>query len=713
MVLSQIQLTSLTALTIGTLSVEEQSGTPEPINQGRDFLIDEFGFWNGQLSDADKDSLYNSGSYYDIDRDPNSVKSSDMYFYLRMGDSTGDAPVGNLSNGDVVVDAGGNNDFEASVTTAGQLQITASTFDVFSETVISTFTEIVCDQKYDNLNLHHQIPRSDRQYSWIGASITHTGACEPRYSGFMQTDSPLAPYYEITGNYYPFFDYVSASAATSGIYQNTTRLDLLVLDKTGSTTNTLGESTISGALQTPAEGERLNALLTHRGDTYGWNWRALHQQDHPILDREHKENLLTALKNEEIREFRLPPVSMKGRPVMVNVNTSGRNLTLKATHNNEKVYFNQRELNDLVFQTQDLTTTPFDQLVSVAQDNGLNWVRYSESLFPSTVNEFSRTSRERVGYDNEFWRDDRSERTELGSEGNLDPDMVSPVYTGKNSFDINTNQSIWALDAPEDFLTRTDVLTGSVTSPTVFLYISNSAGELQNQYFQQYTVNGTYEQTQNFKGRNSKPSGFYSRRQFLTSPNSVVSRTGFAKTGSLTDTFTDTIGNAAGEALWEAGTHATINIKSGSVYTTSSYTSEPWFDQYGDFREDLQLVARDYAIIPEFRISEHINDYSNGGTFNKFNFDTFEIPGTTTNSSQKSFYKDYSNSDFLREFASIKDKSGLNAKEIMLTCKAAVRFNPYKGFYPAQRTLDLVSQFSRSYAGWACLYCTRVITDRC
>ena len=180
-------------------------------------------------------------------------------------------------------------------------------------------TSYVCDQKYDNLNQYHQIPQSDRQYSWFAHSITHTGTCEPRYSGFMQVNSPIAPYYEITGNYYPFFDYVSASAATSGIYQNTTRLDLLVLDKTGSAINTLGESTISGALQTPAEGERLNALLIHRGDTYGWNWRALHQKDHPILNREHKENLLTALKNKEIREFRLPPVSMKGRPVMVNM----------------------------------------------------------------------------------------------------------------------------------------------------------------------------------------------------------------------------------------------------------------------------------------------------------------------------------------------------------------------------------------------------------
>ena len=38
-----------------------------------------------------------------------------------------------------------------------------------------------------------------------------------------------------------------------------------------------------------------------------------------------------------------------------------------------------------------------------------------------------------------------------------------------------------------------------------------------------------------------------------------------------------------------------------------------------------------------------------------------------------------------------------SGKEIRLICSAAIRLNPYKGFYPAQRTLDLVSQFSNSY----------------
>jgi hypothetical protein len=680
--------------------------------------IDQVSIWTTQLTDAEVQSLYNGGNPYNITASSvytnNSSSLHAWWTFERNPDAIDTTNPGTFnSSTNAFYDYSGNDYDLFSIARSGQtIQLALDDGGTYSpapvegdtSTVPVEVTSYVCDQKYDNLNLHHQIPRSDRQYSWIGASITHTGACEPRYSGFMQVNSPIAPYYEITGNYYPFFDYVSASAATSGIYQNTTRLGLLVLDKTSSATNTLGELTISGALQTPAEGEKLNALLIRRGDNYGWNWRAFHQKDHPILDREHKENLITALKSKEIREFRLPPVSMKGRPVILNMDVGGENVTLKATHNNEKIYFNERELNDLVFQTQDQTITPFDQLIDVSQNYNLNWVRYSETLFPSTRNEFSSGSRERLGFDNGFWRDSRSDRAELGNS-----------FT--NSFNLVVSQSSWILDAPDNFIDRTEILTGNFhgTVPSHILNpsyydspsLEGNAGELQNLYLMAYVTSSqpTVLPTDSTKAILNAASALYSRKQNLTSPNSVVSRTGFAKTSSSPDSFTDQIGIGAGEALWEAGTYATINVKTGSSFITSSYPSEPWFDEYGDFREELQLAARDYAIIPEFRISEHINEYVKGGTFNKFNFDTFEIPGTTISSSQQNFYKDYSNSDFLREFASIKDKSGLSAKEIMLTCKAAVRFNPYKGFYPAQRTLDLVSQFSSSFAaGFSATY---------
>ena len=109
-------------------------------------------------------------------------------------------------------------------------------------------------------------------------------------------------------------------------------------------------------------------------------------------------------------------------------------------------------------------------------------------------------------------------------------------------------------------------------------------------------------------------------------------------------------------------------------------------------------MAKDYSIVPEFRISEHIDNYSKFGLFDNNDFDTFEIPGTSFSSSQTSFYKDYSNSDFMQNFLRISEDTLLNAKEIKLVCSGVIRFNPYKGFYPAQRTLDLITQFSSSYA---------------
>ena len=220
---------------------------------------------------------------------------------------------------------------------------------------------------------------------------------------------------------------------------------------------------------------------------------------------------------------------------------------------------------------------------------------------------------------------------------------------------------------------------------------------MESQANSKTTIQRTSSDITNIR-RNLRAGSLMSRKQLLTSPNSVVSRTGFAQTASLTDTFTDQIPNYAGEALWEAGTHATIIEKTASGFITASHPSEPWFDEYGDFKEELQLVAKDYSIIPEFRISEHISDYIKGGVFNKTKQDTFQIPGTDIDSNDTDFYKDYSNSDFLKEFAEVKQKSGLGAKEIMLTCKAAIRYNPYKGFYPAQRTINLAEQFNSSFS---------------
>jgi hypothetical protein len=83
---------------------------------------------------------------------------------------------------------------------------------------------------------------------------------------------------------------------------------------------------------------------------------------------------------------------MKGRPAVVNMDAQGQNISLKATDNNEKIYFNERELNDLVYEKKDQTVTPLDQIIDMSRQpgNNLNWIHYSETIFPSTRNEFAK-----------------------------------------------------------------------------------------------------------------------------------------------------------------------------------------------------------------------------------------------------------------------------------------------------------------------------------
>ena len=159
---------------------------------------------------------------------------------------------------------------------------------------------------------------------------------------------------------------------------------------------------------------------------------------------------------------------------------------------------------------------------------------------------------------------------------------------------------------------------------------------------------------------------------------------------------TASFATGSGEAVWQAPALAGYITTSNGVAGFVSDPSKPWYNDYDDFRYDIKTMAKGYAVVPEFRISEQIEKYGKVGIDGEV-FDYLEIPGTNLSSSQNTFYKDYSNSDFMQNFLDIKSMSGLKATEIKLTCKAAIKFNPYKGFYPAQRTLNIVSQFSKSY----------------
>lgn len=95
----------------------------------------------------------------------------------------------------------------------------------------------------------------------------------------------------------------------------------------------------------------------------------------------------------------------------------------------------------------------------------------------------------------------------------------------------------------------------------------------------------------------------------------------------------------------------------------------------------------------------YLNRSENG--FQSIPINAYEITGSTLGSSaQRGFYKEYMHTDFLKTFslvnADYKDTS--SPSKVTLSTDALIKFLPYDGFYPADRTVQLAGLFWESYS---------------
>lgn len=159
----------------------------------------------------------------------------------------------------------------------------------------------------------------------------------------------------------------------------------------------------------------------------------------------------------------------------------------------------------------------------------------------------------------------------------------------------------------------------------------------------------------------------------------------------------------SGEAQWEAG--------SGSL--------GPFYDSYSDYSfNDIRPIAQDHSLIPEFKISDFVEEvlkgdrpYPNGREIqNPFSYwpDFLSLTGSLYPNSSGDvsiggqFFKTYSNSDFLKYFEVIEDdieknQHPMTPSRITLKCKAAMKFLPYRGLYPAERITQISELFHKNY----------------
>ena len=176
--------------------------------------------------------------------------------------------------------------------------------------------------------------------------------------------------------------------------------------------------------------------------------------------------------------------------------------------------------------------------------------------------------------------------------------------------------------------------------------------------------------------------------------------------------------------------HNSLIRMSASLHLIPPYRADvlsgrrPWFDSYEEYAQDIRLMAKDHTIIPEFRISEHIDYYLDKGYESGNNkFMTLvgaSLANTASSESEvgipnNDFYKVYSHTDFMKYFNVLKTDhltktggvpgaGGFPAKQagkftkIKLECEGIKKLLPYQGFYPALRAVQLGHLFSSSYA---------------
>jgi len=193
-------------------------------------------------------------------------------------------------------------------------------------------------------------------------------------------------------------------------------------------------------------------------------------------------------------------------------------------------------------------------------------------------------------------------------------------------------------------------------------------------------------------------SAFYARRHSLTPANSVKNPF-YTKLSSSTIYPLSIPHLYLGSAFWDAPSQAGYFDSQGFFIENAK---EPFYDTYGNFAEDIRGIGKDYSIVPEFIISNHIDNYLSRGPLEE-TLDLFEIKGGLDHlddSAEDNFYKVYSNTEFLDLFDVVKEdhKKFFDPYKITLQCKAIKKFLPYKGFYPCEKTTDIAQQFYSSYA---------------
>tara|TARA_A200000159_G_scaffold31770_1_gene28333 strand:- start:14079 stop:26219 length:12141 start_codon:yes stop_codon:yes gene_type:complete len=143
-------------------------------------------------------------------------------------------------------------------------------------------------------------------------------------------------------------------------------------------------------------------------------------------------------------------------------------------------------------------------------------------------------------------------------------------------------------------------------------------------------------------------------------------------------------------------------------FESANTRTGPFYDSYKEYSTGMKAAGQTYSLVPEFRIHNVIEDYLSLETRTLAQDDFLELTGAVYHTSSGNlsvgtqFFETYSMTDFMKYFQVVKEditdsSLGLVPGRLTLRCQAVKRFLPYRGFYPAERVVQLSEIFNRCY----------------
>ena len=596
--------------------------------------------------------------------------------------------------------------------------------DTLSGKIVRVYLDLVAN--YDNANVAHAIPQNTLQYSWISAAAESS---IDEFQGFA-TGSDLVFYSDVIDLQ---SDFETIRETMNKVY----------IDETNNTQD-----------------------FDFVGSVYGYNtWKQIRGGELK-LSRHYRENsILAATNNKDIvTQFSEPAVVAKHKPLehVIGIDETNEDYTVKSSYGNDLVRHSNEEVNKLfAFIRSDASTTYTqlkDNYINRSIDDPANPVKrfvsmtYGETVFPRSSNTFTGKIRLRGnyteiagtgnnGYDRLYGTQNtiysstaKRTSTALNSQGLQDISLAfDPMKSdGMNSFQESASFSynVGELNLDTDVTPSCTSWIGQEAMTELLESITNQNNLVAKRYYDALASQKAADQAQYEYDTCIATSGSghpdcddewddYQTLSSSASSSLALYQEELEELNQL-QLYYDEQYSAQFELADPCPVTASLNFfESNSIIVSSSAAGlvstdynerlveemsgkQRWYDSYAKYAENIKGMVPEGSIIPEFRVSEHMNNYIELGSENfrrsNKNFLTLlggeysaSAPDSNSVNFDSDFEETYMTTDTVENYDKIKKDHIGHSKPKRVTIKATgvKKLLPYNGFYPDTRTVQL------------------------